>query len=255
MIDMKQEKFFCLGTIRKLKDFFRKQGFNPGLLGILINPFYFARKGLYESIKYNSSFIYGNTLDVGCGSKPYQHLFDVSSYVGLDYDKDGTNKNPHADYMYDGNVLPFENNIFDSCICSQVFEHVFNPDQFLKEINRVLKSEGILLMTVPFVWDEHDQPYDFARYSSFGLRYLLENSGFEIIQQNKSVNDIRAVFQLLNAYIQKQLLKHNNRYLNLFLTVLFSSLFNILGAVLGWILPQNDDLYLDNIILAKKVSQ
>jgi SAM-dependent methyltransferase len=66
-----------------------------------------------------------------------------------------------------------------------VLEHVFNPDDFLNEVNRVLKPSGKLLLTVPFVWDEHEQPYDYARYSSFGLRSLLEKHGFSIVKHEK----------------------------------------------------------------------
>ena len=58
-------------------------------------------------------------------------------------------------------------------MCNQVLEHVFNPDDFVREIARVLKPGGALLLTVPFVWNEHEQPYDYARYSSFGLRAFL----------------------------------------------------------------------------------
>jgi SAM-dependent methyltransferase len=239
-------------SIRKLLS---KQGFSPRFVGMFINPFYFARKGLYEAIKSYAHNIQGKILDVGCGNKPYKHLFNVSSYIGLDYDKDGTNKNPDADFIYDGTIFPFENEVYDSLICNEVLEHVFNPDQFISEINRVLKLGGTLLITVPFVWDEHDQPYDYARYSSFGLKHILEKHGFEIMMHKKSMNDIRVIFQLINTYIHKIFLKNNNHYIEIILTMLLCSPFNILGSFLGWILPKNNDLYLDNIVLAKKVSQ
>ena len=237
----------------KINKLIISQGFNPKFLGLFINPFYFSRKGLYQSVKSLSTHIYGDTLDVGCGSKPYKSLFKVSSYIGLDYDKEGVNKNLNADYFYDGTVFPFKESFFDSVICSEVLEHVFNPNQFISELNRVLKPGGSLLITVPFVWDEHEQPYDYARYSSFGLKHILEKHGFEIVILKKSMNDIRVVFQLINAYIYKKVIK-NNYYFNLLVTVVFMSPFNILGTVLNWIFPKNNDLYLDSIILARKVS-
>lgn len=237
-----------------IKKYIKQQGFAPGLLGVFTNPFYFARKGLFDSIKSLSFHISGHTLDVGCGSKPYQNLFKLESYTGLDFDKDGTNFNPDADYLYDGTHFPFDNEVYDSCVSSQVLEHVFEPGQFLSEINRVLKIDGILLLTVPFVWDEHEQPYDYARYSSFGSKYLLEKHGFEVLIQKKSLNDISVIFQLMNAYIQKKILINSNRYINLSLTILCCSPINITGVVLSWLLPKNNDLYLDNIIVAKKVS-
>lgn len=94
---------------------------------------------------------------------------------------------------------------YGGVICNQVLEHVFNPDLFLQEIFRVLKPGGKLLMTVPFVWDEHEQPWDYARYSSFGLRSLLERNGFIVDEQRKTNADARVLFQLINAYLYKAL--------------------------------------------------
>jgi hypothetical protein len=105
---------------------------------------------------------------------------------------------------------------------------------------------------MPFVWDEHEQPYDFARYSSYGIRSMLERHGFEIVEQRKSIDDIRVIFQLINAYLLKKL-RTNNGKLNQIYILLFMSPFNIAGELLNLILPSNTELYLDNIILARKV--
>ena len=105
-------------------------------------------------------------------------------------------------------------------------------------------------MTVPFIWDEHEQPFDFARYSSFGIKYLLEQHGFQIVSLQKSINDIRVIFQLINAFLYKKILT-KNPYFNLLLTIIFMSPFNILGEILSLITPKNNDLYLDNIVLAR----
>jgi SAM-dependent methyltransferase len=156
-----------------------------------------------------------------------------------------------AEYFYDGNIFPFQNEEFDSIIANQVFEHVFNPVGFLSEIHRVLKPNGLFLITVPFVWDEHEQPIDYARYSSFGIKQLLENHGFEIVEQHKSIADVRVIFQLTAAYIYKKMVTQSG-VLNLLFTFLFISPLNVIGEVLAIFLPDNEDLYLDNIVLAKK---
>lgn len=192
--------------------------------------------------------VHGRILDVGCGSKPYRKYFDTVEYVGLEI---GDRQKPHADYYYDGKVFPFDDSTFDSVLTSQVLEHVFNPSEFLAEINRVLKDGGSLLLTVPFVWDEHEQPFDYARYSSFGLRYLLEEHGFEILDHRKSMDDVRVIFQMINTYIYKKTVTRSAR-INLLLTLLLMAPFNLLGEIAGRILPHNSDLYLDNIVLARK---
>lgn len=235
-----------------LRTVHHQSAFFPGILGLLINPFYFARKGLAQHIRELAVHITGRTLDVGCGNKPYLSLYNSNEYVGLEIDTPENRSNKQADYFYDGNLFPFANASFDSVVANEVFEHVFNPVQFLSEVARTLKPGGTVLMTMPFVWDEHEQPYDFARYSSFGIRSLLEKQGFSIIEQRKSTDDIRVIFQLLNAYIFKKTVT-KNAWWNLLVTLVLMAPINILGELLFFITPRNADLYLDNIVLAKKV--
>ena len=238
-----------------LKTFFKKQTFNPGIVGFFTNPFFFARRALYDNLVTLAPHINGEILDVGCGQKPYKHLFNYAKYIGIEVEQEGhDHTNEDVDVYYDGKHIPFENGHFDSAITSQVLEHVFEPDAFLKEINRVLKKDGTLLLTVPFVWDEHEQPYDYARYSSFGLKYLLEKNGFQVVTHIKSLNDTRVIFQLINGYIfKKTIYLRRNPKVNLIVSLVFNAWINIIGLVLGILLPKNNDLYLDNVILAKKM--
>ena len=238
--------------INNLKAFFRKQQFAPSFWGIFLNPFYFARKGLWENIRVLSQYIQGRILDIGCGSKPYKNLFSYTKYCGLEIYSSQKVGNKNVDVFYDGIQLPFNNNAFDSIIISQVFEHVFNPNELLNEVPRVLKPGGYLLMTVPFIWDEHEQPNDFGRYTSFGIKSLLQKHGFEIVLFKKSVNDIRVIFQMINVFLYK-LIPSKNKYLNIICVVILTSPFNLIGEILAKITPKNDDLYLDNIILAQRL--
>jgi len=218
---------------------------------MFINPFYFARKGLAAHICEMASNITGKTLDVGCGSKPYEQLYGSTEYVGLEYDTPQNRASKRADHFYDGETFPFADGEFDSAVANEVFEHVFNPDRFLNEVYRVLKPGGMVLMTMPFVWDEHEQPHDFARYSSFGIRHLLEQHGFEVIEQQKSMDDVRVIFQMINTYIYKKTVT-NNGWINFATTILLMAPFNLLGEFFGFLLPRNPDLYLDNIILVRR---
>jgi SAM-dependent methyltransferase len=237
--------------LARLKTVYGKEQFYPGWLGLFINPFYFARKELAHSIAAMARQVGGKILDVGCGQKPYAPLFDASAYVGLEFDTPENRARGVAEAYYDGGKFPFPAKEFDAVLCSQVLEHVFNPGEFLGEVHRVLRDGGKLLLTVPFVWDEHEQPYDFARYSSFGLRYLLEKHGFEILEHVKTLADTRVLFQLVNAYTYKRL-TGTNVYWNLAATLVFMAPVNLLGALVHKILPRNEDLYLDNVVLARK---
>ena len=237
--------------LKSIKKAISRRQFQPDVLGLLVNPFYFARKGLYDSINSLAGHVSGRVLDVGCGNKPYEKLFKCSRYVGLEIDSPQNRNNKKADFFYDGTTFPFKNSEFDSIVVNEVLEHVFKPSDFLSEINRVLKPNGMLLLTVPFCWDEHEQPNDYARYSSFGLKSLVERAGFSLIEQRKTMNDLRAIFQMLNGYIYKKTATRSFS-VNLLTTFFLMAPFNIAGELLSRILPRNDDFYLDNVILAKK---
>lgn len=236
-----------------LKEYVLAQQYNPGFFGLWLNPYYHARKGLYQAIAAVApEFERGRVLDVGCGRKPYQGLFQAEEYVGLEIDTPENRERKQADFFYHGDVFPFEDHSFDGVVCNQVLEHVFAPEELLAEIRRVLKSEGRLLMTIPFVWDEHEQPWDYARYSSFGLKSLLEKNGFEVLVQRKINADVRLLFQLINAYFFKVFW---SRYpvLNAMLCIILMAPFNIVGALVYRLLPSNPDLYLDQLVLAKRI--
>lgn len=237
--------------MQALKRYILAQQYVPGFAGLWVNPFYHSRRGLYQAIAEHAGRLEGRLLDVGCGRKPYRDLFQSTEYVGLEIDTPENRECKQADSYYAGETFPFQDKYFDGVICNQVLEHVFTPDQFLAEIMRILKPDGTLLLTVPFVWDEHEQPWDYARYSSFGLKHLLERNGFAIMEHRKINSDVRALFQLVNAYLFKVLW---SRYpiLNVLICATIMAPFNILGALLHRLLPANPDLYLDQLVLARK---
>src|SRR5260221_6295773 len=89
----------------RLKRYVLRQQFRPGLLGLLVNPFYFARKELLLSISRFANQIQGETLDVGCGHKPYEHLFHAARYIGLEIDTPHNRISKRADVFYDGGAF------------------------------------------------------------------------------------------------------------------------------------------------------
>lgn len=228
-----------------------RERFEPGWLGLCVNPFFHARRGLRRELVPLLAELRGAVLDVGCGRKPYRALVPAERYVGLDVDNELTRGLAAADLFYDGRVFPVVDGSFDAVLCSQVLEHVFEPEAFLGEIRRVLKPGGRLVLAVPFVWDEHEQPQDFARYSSFGLRALLERNGFEVLVQRKSTADARAVAQIAAGWIYKAT-RSRVKVLNAAAQLLLIAPLNLLGAVAGAILPGNPDFYLDNVVLARR---
>ena len=220
-------------------------------------PVYFIRKGLYTSLKEMAPLMKGKLLDFGCGAKPYKSLFtNASEYIGLDIEVSGhSHQNENIDVYYDGKIIPFQDNHFDNVFATEVFEHVFNIDEVLPEIKRVLKPGGQILITCPFVFPEHEKPYDFARYTSFGIKHIFEKHGFKIIDQRKTGNYVEVAAQIFMYYINYMLPKKPFLiYLILFQIFLLPII--VITSILNFILPKKlkrDDFYHNNVVLAQKL--
>jgi SAM-dependent methyltransferase len=238
----------------KLKRIYMNQMYFPSLFGILINPYYFIRKGLFKGVLLNKNYLKGRLLDFGCGNKPYRKLFDVKEYVGVDIKESGhSHKNEQIDVFYDGKTIPFGDNQFDCIFSAEVFEHIFNLEHILKELHRVLKPGGHLLITLPFVWEEHEIPYDYARYTSFGINNLLTRNGFEVINLEKTTNFIETVVQMWNSYVYQYLFP-SNIFLKVLMVPLFIAPSTIFGIIFSKILPKSKTFYLNNIVVAQKAN-
>lgn len=120
-------------------------------------------------------------LDAGAGEAPYKPLFAHAKYESADFQQANMNYAP-VTYVCDLAKIPVENGRFDFVVFNQVMEHLPEPRSVLEELWRVLKPSGKMIYTGPLFYEEHMQPYDFYRYTQFGLRHLFTSTGFEIEQ-------------------------------------------------------------------------
>jgi SAM-dependent methyltransferase len=118
-------------------------------------------------------------LDAGAGKSPYKSLFAHARYESADFGKVDTQYAPLT-YTCDLTQIPVADGRFDAAILTQVLEHVPEPLAVLRELHRVLKPGCRLIYSAPLFFEEHNKPYDFYRYTSFGVRYLFECAGFEL---------------------------------------------------------------------------
>jgi len=125
----------------------------------------------------------GSLIDIGCGNKPYKKLLApyVTEHIGADHEETLHNK-ANIDRFGTAYHIPAEDGEFDSALCTAVLEHLEEPETALRECYRVLKKGGIAIYSVPFIWHLHEEPRDFFRYSKYGLKYLFEKVGFEIVE-------------------------------------------------------------------------
>ena len=201
----------------------------------------------------NAQVISGRVLDFGCGSKPYETLFpNATEYVGVDIEVSGHDHiNSKVDVYYDGHTLPFKDKSFDSVVAFEVFEHVFSPDDTLAEIFRVLMPGGKFMISVPFAWDEHEAPFDYARYSSFGIEYLLEKNGFNVESIAKTTTSSLAISQLRIAYLHQHVFPQKGyagKFFQLFVTFPITAL----ALFIDKILPTRYELFCNTVVLASR---
>jgi SAM-dependent methyltransferase len=133
----------------------------------------------------------GRVVDLGCGTAPYKAeiLRVADEYIGVDWEH-SVHGTSCVDVVADlCTRLPFDDEYADTVVSFQVLEHLREPEFFLSECHRILKKDGRLFLTVPFMWHIHEAPHDYYRFTRHGLEYLLgktrfgaititENSGF-----------------------------------------------------------------------------
>lgn len=130
-------------------------------------------------------YAHGIMLDIGCGEKPYKEMASpyVQEHVGVDHE-DTFHDKSNVDLPGTAYEIPVEDNSVDSILCTYVLEHLEEPSLAITESYRVLKEGGYAIYTVPLFWHVHEAPRDFYRYTEFGLKYLFEKSGFEVVEIN-----------------------------------------------------------------------
>ena len=119
-------------------------------------------------------------LDAGAGECAYKPYFSHLDYVAVDLAVGTVDWNyRNLDAIASLRSLCFQDESFDAIVCTQVLEHLEWPRESVAEFFRVLKPGGLLFMTVPMAQNEHQVPYDFFRYTSYGLRSLCNHAGFD----------------------------------------------------------------------------
>jgi len=176
-------------------------------------------------------------LDVGCGNGWLMAPFAGGNEVyGLDISEANVNKARKKGIkarLHDVETpFPFVQNFFDVVVCSEVLEHLFFPEGVLREINRVLKSGGLCIITVPNLYSlrnrfkmlvgrncsyvEYPQNKEHIRhYSISGMKALLRKAGLKVeyIRGQSWVMNFRWPFKLI------WLLHGGNRGLKLFIRI------------------------------------
>ncbi len=169
---------------------------------------YLIRQAILEALKSNQDNFHGTLLDVGCGEMPYKALLTsgfskVKRYVGLDFENNAIHKNT-PDIYWENGEIPLDDNSIDCVLCTEVLEHCPEPEDVLNEIYRVLKPNGIVFLTVPFLWPLHEVPYDNYRYTPFALERHLTHCHFSEIELKAMGGWDASLAQMLGLWVRRR---------------------------------------------------
>ncbi len=222
---------------------------------VLFDPCFLTRRRLQQvltAVLVPAASRGGLCLDVGCGDRPYEGLFALGQYLGVDVEDSGrplSMKQP--DRFYDGKVLPYANDSFDLVMSTQVLEHVPDPLALLAEMARVCKPGGEIVVSLPFVYQEHEEPFDYYRFTSFGIAELLSRVGLQTVESLKDTTALETLAILTNVYVMSNLvppLKGAGRVYAL----CFCAPVQLLAMLLAKMLPDRGQLYLNLVVRARK---
>ena len=132
-------------------------------------------------------------LDYGCGGSPYRSLFPNARYQRADLAE-----TPDLDFVIDPEdpVIEAPSESFDLILSSQVLEHVPDASSYLKDCLRLLRPGGKLLLTSHGTHHDHAVPHDYRRWTTDGIRWELEQCGFEVVQVQKLTTGLRCLAAL-----------------------------------------------------------
>jgi len=170
------------------------------MLRTFINEMPYERWPIFEFVRRSADRLPAGSdvLDAGAGNAPYRELFEHTSYVTMDWDGSANEGAATSDIIASAESIPVADRSFDAVLLTQVLEHVPSPTIVLRELLRVLRPGGFLFLTAPLVWEVHEAPFDFYRYTEHGLEHLLHHAGFTKVDVVPRNDCFTTLAQLMN---------------------------------------------------------
>ncbi|HAC66276.1 MAG TPA: hypothetical protein DCF68_22760 [Cyanothece sp. UBA12306] len=211
-----------------------------------------ATKEIYSDFRRILPDVVGKLLDVGCGDKPYKAWLhpEKVEHIGID-----VYPGSQVDFVIESDQnYPFTDNEFDLVLCTQVLEHTADLNKTLQEIHRVLKLNGLLVLSVPFIYNEHGAPSDYRRFSIYGIQNLFK-ANYEFLEVKYQGGIGSTTGLLLLSWIQQNMnLYKPTRFLKALLLpvwIIFCFFINVLSYLFDKI-DQTNSFYNNVFAVVRK---
>jgi SAM-dependent methyltransferase len=169
------------------------------LRGSLLHPQWLSDRFHFRSRQLLRQLHGALILDIGSGnSRNTEYLDSSNKVIRLDYPAINHRYFLRPDVFGDARRLPVADSSLDAAFLFEVLEHIDAHEPVLREIRRVLRPDGLLYISVPFLYPIHDAPHDFYRFTLYGIRHVLEQTGFGVVHQAQHGNSFLVPFQMLN---------------------------------------------------------
>jgi 2-polyprenyl-3-methyl-5-hydroxy-6-metoxy-1,4-benzoquinol methylase len=171
---------------------------------------------LISEIKKNAHYAKGNLLDVGCGSSPFYGYFikHINKYLKHEH-PEAIKPNIDYDYLSELPKISAPDSSVDTIISFSVLEHVSEPFETMKDFKRILKTDGMFIISVPQYWHLHEEPHDYLRFTKHVLKKKIIEIGFEIVYMKELGRSFATVGQAFcNALILMFDLNHVKNIFN-----------------------------------------
>ncbi|GIT84845.1 class I SAM-dependent methyltransferase [Acinetobacter towneri] len=196
----------------------------------------------------------GSFLDIGAGDRWLEKELPRSvQYTALDHPHTGIEiYKSKPNIIADAVNLPLADDSFDNIACLEVIEHVPDPEKVFSEIYRVLKSGGTAWISIPFLYPIHDAPFDFQRYSRYGLQNIAKNTGFQYIEVKPRLHALKTAGLLFCIAIAGCITKNKLTLFLMPIAILSIFIINILTWLISCILPNWENMTQGYEVVLKK---
>jgi len=190
--------------------------------------------------------------DIGCGEQPLRNLIESKGgkYVGIDISQNSKN---NVDVIASITNIPLADNMFDCILCSEVLEHVQDTHSAFTEMTRLLHKGGYLIITSPFCYPLHEEPYDFVRLTRHCILSEAEANNLSVVTIQESGNELEAIATIWGSiFIKNTIPSIVVKIFYLLARMTMNIIILLLNLVFQALLPRKT--YLNNMVLLKKTN-